>query len=480
MSSPAAITVTDAAPTVATAAAASPSPATGTTAGLSVLGADGDGGGEANLSYTWSTTGSPPAAVNFSANGSNAAKNTTATFTAAGTYNFLVTITDQGGQSTTSAVSVTVNQTLASIAVSPSMANITAGGTQQFTVSGQDQFGQPITNPSVTWSVTGPGSLSGDGLYTPAYAAGTATVTATSGAVFNTASVTVTGEAQWNSATDASWGAAGAWADSVSDAAIAAPGVRGIAGDTVLFAAATGGTVTLDGASPALAGITFDNSTTSYTVAAGTGGSIMLQTAYPLGGSATVSVFSGNHAIAAPLVLAAGANFYAIAGTRLTIGGNISGSGGLTKGGSGVVELSGTNSYGGGTAVAAGKLIVNDASALPDGGDLTIGDGSFFAIPSASVPLAAATPQVSSGSSSSIAAATTLAPATVAAPAAASAAIATRATILSRAAAATMVPARADAAWEVRFSAPAAGEDAYSSDQNARIRDAIFADYERN
>ena len=93
----AAVTITDSAPTVATAAVPHrPSPVTGTTTNLSVLGADSDGGGEANLSYTWSTTGTPPAEVSFSANGTNASKNTIATFTAAGTYDFLVTITDLG------------------------------------------------------------------------------------------------------------------------------------------------------------------------------------------------------------------------------------------------------------------------------------------------------------------------------------------------------------------------------------------------
>ena len=81
-------------PTVATAASASPSPVTGTTCNLSVLGADVSG--ESNLTYTWATTGTPPAAVNFSANGSNAAKNTTATFSKAGNYSFQVTIADAG------------------------------------------------------------------------------------------------------------------------------------------------------------------------------------------------------------------------------------------------------------------------------------------------------------------------------------------------------------------------------------------------
>ena len=99
----------DSPPTVATPASSTPNPVNGTTANLSVLGADD--GGEANLTYTWATAGTPPAAVSFATNSSNAARNTVASFTAAGTYNFQVTITDASGLTTTSAVTVTVNST---------------------------------------------------------------------------------------------------------------------------------------------------------------------------------------------------------------------------------------------------------------------------------------------------------------------------------------------------------------------------------
>lgn len=94
-------------PTVATPAAANPSPAAATSTALSVLGADNNG--EAKLTYTWAATGTPPAPVTFSANGTNAAKSTTATFTKGGTYNFTVTITDASGLTTTSNVSVNVS-----------------------------------------------------------------------------------------------------------------------------------------------------------------------------------------------------------------------------------------------------------------------------------------------------------------------------------------------------------------------------------
>ena len=101
------ITPPNQAPTVATAASASPNPVTSTTTTLSVFGADDNG--EANLTYTWALVGTPPATVSYSINGNNAAKTTVATFTANGSYNFLVTIKDSGGLTTTSSVTVTVN-----------------------------------------------------------------------------------------------------------------------------------------------------------------------------------------------------------------------------------------------------------------------------------------------------------------------------------------------------------------------------------
>lgn len=183
----------NAAPTVATPAIASPSPVTGSTTNLSALGADD--GGETGLTYTWSTTGSPPAAVNFSSNGTNAAKSVTATFTKAGTYNFLVTISD-GALTTTSATSVTVNQTLTSIAVAPASTSVVQGAGKQFTATALDQFGTALTSqPSITWSVTSTGTagtITQAGFYT-ATSSGTPvdTVRATASSITGTATVTV-------------------------------------------------------------------------------------------------------------------------------------------------------------------------------------------------------------------------------------------------------------------------------------------------
>ena len=80
-------------PIVLTPAASSATNVTGTQANLSVLGSDDNG--EAGLAYTWTATSSPfPQSVTFSSNGSNASKQTTATFAVAGNYTFLVTISD--------------------------------------------------------------------------------------------------------------------------------------------------------------------------------------------------------------------------------------------------------------------------------------------------------------------------------------------------------------------------------------------------
>ena len=144
-------TVDNTGPTVATPASATINPVTGTTTGLSVLGAD-IATGEGSLTYSWAAATLPTgaAAPIFSVNGSNAAKSTTATFSMAGTYDLTVTITDSAGLSTTSSVSVTVNQTLTTV----SLAGL------PLTPTAFDQFGNPLANqPDIdagSDTITGP------------------------------------------------------------------------------------------------------------------------------------------------------------------------------------------------------------------------------------------------------------------------------------------------------------------------------------
>jgi len=146
------------------------------------------------LTYTWATTGTPPAAVTYSVNGTNAAKNTVATFTKIGTYSFRVTISDPAGLSTTSSVNVTVNATLTSIVISPASVTLNSGGTQQFSAVAYDQFGTSISpQPSFTWSmVSGGGTINSSGLYTAPSSSGSAVVQAASGGITDTAAVNIT------------------------------------------------------------------------------------------------------------------------------------------------------------------------------------------------------------------------------------------------------------------------------------------------
>ncbi len=178
-------------PTIAAAASANPNPVTGSTTALSVLGADDNG--EASLTYTWTTTGTPPASVSFSANGTNGAKNTTATFTAAGTYSFQVTVKDQGNLTVASAVTLTVNRTLTSIVVTPASTTVSASAAQQFTATARDQFATNLpSQPTFTWTVSGGGTVSASGLFTAGTSAGGPyALQATSGGITGTATITV-------------------------------------------------------------------------------------------------------------------------------------------------------------------------------------------------------------------------------------------------------------------------------------------------
>ena len=181
-------------PTVSTPAAASQLPApNAASANLSVLGADD--AGESNLTYSWSAIGTPPAPVTFSVNGTNAARNTVATFSKAGTYTLGVTIADTYGQNVTSSVTMTVNQTLTVIIVSPPTSSLTSGQLEMFAATALDQFNNPMAiAPAFTWSMD-PGSVgtvNDSGLYTaPLSPVGSATVRATSGTISGTAAIQV-------------------------------------------------------------------------------------------------------------------------------------------------------------------------------------------------------------------------------------------------------------------------------------------------
>jgi hypothetical protein len=211
------------APSIITDAAALPTPVTGSTTALSV--AATDDAGESSLTYTWSYTGgSFVTPVEFTENGTNAAKATTAIFSGAGAYTFTVTVRDAEGLSVQSSVDVVVDQTATGISVSPENVSIGKGDTQLFTASVNDQFGLPLTvQPAVTWTTTGGGTIAGDGTFSATTVGGPFTVTAASGAFSAGTSVTVTGEtlvhwrAAYFSGAEISGGLAGDLADADGD-----------------------------------------------------------------------------------------------------------------------------------------------------------------------------------------------------------------------------------------------------------------------
>jgi autotransporter-associated beta strand protein len=61
----------------------------------------------------------------------------------------------------------------------------------------------------------------------------------------------------------------------------------------------------------------------------------------------------------------------------------------LHQNGAGMLVLSGTNTYSGGTFVDSGTLIATNAGAIADGTSLTVGDASAFAAAIVPAPLAA-------------------------------------------------------------------------------------------
>ncbi|MFK4874000.1 autotransporter domain-containing protein [Novosphingobium sp. ZW T3_23] len=142
------------------------------------------------------------------------------------------------------------------------------------------------------------------------------------------------------------------------------------------------GTLTLTGAS------TYGGSTVvdAGTLALSGGGSIAVSTGVTVDGSATFDV-SGTTAGVTIRALS-GAGNVSLGGKTLTIdqasatsfAGTVSGIGGLTKQGTGTLTLSGVNTYGGDTVVAAGALALSGGASLSGSTGVTVDGGATFDI----------------------------------------------------------------------------------------------------
>ncbi len=182
--------------------------------------------------------------------------------------------------------------------------------------------------------------------------------TGLAGQTVNVSGFVYTGQGVWNT-TGGSWSDFGNWQQ--------AGGVAGIDGalsanDTATFGAGGSGSVTLDGTAPSLQSITFSNSTSSYEIAqgSGSGGSLTLQAGNT---NASVNVQAGSHAITAAVNAASDITMNTASNSQLTLGGAVSGVGGITQAGAGTTILTASNSYTGLTKVSGGTLAVNGSIA---------------------------------------------------------------------------------------------------------------------
>jgi autotransporter-associated beta strand protein len=172
----------------------------------------------------------------------------------------------------------------------------------------------------------------------------------------------------WINPGSGSWGIAQNWANSV---------IPGAAGDPAIFASATSpSTVTLDG-NRTVGSLSFNNSNT-YTIAAGTGGTLTLS---GNGSNAAIHDFGGSHIVSASLSLASNTDVDVTNhGDNLTFSGNISGPGQLSVNNLGfgggnfpdsAIVLSGNNSFQGGLLISGGNLQLGSDGALPAGTSVT-------------------------------------------------------------------------------------------------------------
>ena len=170
---------------------------------------------------------------------------------------------------------------------------------------------------------------------------------------------------EWAAGGSGSWGSAANWTDSTA--------AGGGSNYTAKFQASLGSvaTVTLDG-DRTTKGLAFGGSG-GYIIAQGTGGNLTLDNGVSASG---VTVDAGNNTITAPVILNSTAGIAVAANSSLTISGGVSGVGGINKSAAGTLDLTGTNSFSGNVAVAAGVLGFANASSLGSG-SLTLNGGAL-------------------------------------------------------------------------------------------------------
>jgi autotransporter-associated beta strand protein len=157
----------------------------------------------------------------------------------------------------------------------------------------------------------------------------------------------------------------GNWTDFANwDVPGGTPGLDGVlsVNDTATFGAAGSGDVVLD-TNASVLGVVFSNNSASYTVS----GSGTLTMAASGATGPSISNLAGAHVIGASVALPDDVRIETATGSSLELAGAVSGAGGLTKNGPGLLAMSGNNPYSGGTTLNAGDLVVSSLGALGGG-----------------------------------------------------------------------------------------------------------------
>ena len=242
--------------------------------------------------------------------------------------------------------------------LSPHRIDLAPGFSTRFTAQAFDGTGSPIAfNP--TWSVTGGGTIDGNGIFTATTLGGPFTVTAEDGPLTATATLNVvdTGgpplaSGAWTNASGGSWATQANWAGNI---------IAGGAGNTADFSTlniTSDTTVNLD-APRSIGSLIFGDTNTSssarWILASGTNGSLQLAGATP-----TIQVN--------PLGT----------GSNILITARLTGFNGFTKTGAGNIVLNNnTNTLTGPVTIESGNVLLNSAS-LTEATSVTINGGALI------------------------------------------------------------------------------------------------------
>jgi len=178
----------------------------------------------------------------------------------------------------------------------------------------------------------------------------------------------------WTAATGGSWNTAANWSNGIPNAQ----------NDAANFLASltTPGVVTLDG-TKTVGTVQFNNAN-SYTITAGTGGALVLDSG---SSGSQITVLAGNHTISAPVTFASNTTVDVNNNAdTLTISGSVGGTGTLIKAGAGTLRLTGTNNFSNGTTLQAGVIQIGSSTALGAGSISFAGSATLRAGASALTP----------------------------------------------------------------------------------------------